>query len=263
MSRDVITDTIINRGAVCITGASSGLGAALAQTYARKGRHLILFGRSEKRLSDCAETCLALGATGVTLQALDIRDREAMAKALTLCDQETPISLLIANAGISGGTAGGGEEAQQIYDIFDINVTGILNSITPILPLMTARGYGQIGLVSSLAGYRGLAGAPAYSASKAAVRTYAEALRGAYRAKGVAVNAICPGFIRTPLTDQNTFKMPFLLEAEDAADRIVKGLEADKPVIAFPWPLHWAVSLFSMLPARIAGVILRALPEKG
>lgn len=250
---------------VCITGASSGLGAAIAQAYARRGWHVCLFGRDEERLRSCAEQCLSLGATKVTVHAVDVRDRAAMAEALIQCDEETPITLLIANAGVSGGTAAqaeGGEDAAQVYDIFEINLNGVLNTITPILPRMAARGFGQVGLVSSLAGYRGLAGAPAYSASKAAVRTYAEALRGAYYAKGIKVSAICPGFVRTPLTDLNDFPMPFLLEADDAAERVVNGLEANKPVIAFPWAMHWAVSIFSIVPPGLAGLILRRLPEK-
>ena len=179
-------------------------------------------------------------------------------------DAEAPIDLIIANAGISGGTGakGGGESEAQVREIFAVNVDGMLNSILPIIPAMTARGRGQIALVSSMAGFRGFPSAPAYSASKGAVRFYGEALRGALKGSGVDVSVICPGFVRSRITDVNDFPMPMLMDAEEAAGIIIAALERNKGRIAFPWPLLFMAWLMSVLPDILAQKILAKLPAK-
>jgi short-subunit dehydrogenase len=176
-------------------------------------------------------------------------------------DEKTPVDLLIANAGISGGS-GGGNDPDQTYAIFATNVDGVLHSILPIAPRMAARKTGQIALISSLAGIRGLPSAPAYSASKAAVRSYGEALRGKLGKQGVKVNVVCPGYIKTPLTDANTFPMPFLMSAEKAARIIRKGLARNRSRIAFPWQLYVPLWCMASLSTALTDWLFARLPEK-
>jgi len=173
-----------------------------------------------------------------------------------------PVDLAIANAGISAGTGGDGESEEQARRIFATNLDGVLNTIHPLLPGMLARGQGHIALVSSLAGYRGMPGAPAYSASKGAVRMLGEALRPELLPKGVAVTVICPGFVRTPMTAVNNFPMPFLMEADDAAQLIKRRLTRGPAQIVFPLPVYLGALLLSMLPVRLGGWLLARAPKK-
>lgn len=246
---------------IVITGASSGIGAALAKAYAAPDVVLGLIGRSGQRLEDVAEFCRERGAK-VGVGILDVRKKPALSKWLIEFDEEYPIDLLIANAGISAGTAGGGETEQQVKDIFDINVNGVFHTVHPVLPLMQERGQGQVAIVSSIASIRGFATAPAYSASKAAVRSYGEALRGLYRRAGVQVNVVLPGFIKTPMTDINDHPMPFLMEADVAAQRIIKGLSKNKGRIAFPLRMYLPLYWISCLPLWLTAPLFNLLPGK-
>ena len=246
---------------ILITGASSGIGAALALHYAAPGVRLALSGRNRARLSDVAGHCQEKGAI-VTDVAVDVTDRVAMQRWIEQEDEKEPLDLVIANAGISGGTGGGGESAEQVRRIFDINVTGVFNTVAPILPRMIARCSGQIAIMSSLASFCGWPGAPAYSASKAAVRIYGEALRGAMARYGVKVNVICPGFIDTPMTAVNDYAMPFMIDAVTAAAITARGLESNGARIAFPLRTYFFAGLMGLLPAGLSSSILRKLPEK-
>jgi short-subunit dehydrogenase len=244
-----------------LTGASSGLGAALAEEYAGAGVTLSLTGRNADRLQKVAEKAERYGARAVTTP-LDVTDAEALKAWILERDAAEPIDLVIANAGISAGTGTGKESEAQSRAIFDINLTGVLNTIHPLIPPMTARRSGQIVIMSSLASFRGFTGAPAYCASKAAVRLYGEALRGDLARYGVRVNVICPGFVKTPMTDVNRFRMPFLMSPERAARIIRKGLEADRARIAFPWQMVLAIRLIDALPACILDRASRYTPRK-
>lgn len=252
---------MMNPASILISGASSGIGAALARLYAAPGVNLALGGRDRRRLSGVAEDCRRAGAS-VRATAVDVVDAAAARRWVEAADDAAPLDLVVANAGISGGTHGGGESHAQAGAILATNVGGIVNTVHPAAERMRSRGRGQIALMSSLAGFRGLPGAPAYSASKAAVRVWGDALRGRLRRDGVTVSVICPGFVRTPLTDVNGFPMPFLMEVEDAARRIRHGLERGRARIAFPWPLYTAVRLAGLLPAAIADPIFGRMPEK-
>lgn len=247
-----------------ITGASSGIGEALALHYAAPGVFMALSGRDERRLTRVAEACRGKGAE-VEAALLSVTDREKMTSWVIDVDKTHPLDLVIANAGISGGTGGvmNGEPVSQARHIFDVNLSGVLNTIEPVLSRMIDRGEGQIALMSSLAAFRGFPGAPAYSASKGAVRFYGEALRGALASSGVKINVICPGFVKSRMTAVNGFKMPFLMDADKAADIIAKGLAADRSRIAFPLPTHFGSWLLSVLPDFVAQRILRQLPAKG
>ncbi len=245
-----------------ITGASSGIGAALARHYAAPGRRLTLTGRNRARLDAAAAACRAAGAE-VETHLVDVTDRAAMARALRAADRAQPIDLLIANAGISAGTgAADSEPPEQARAIFATNLDGVLNAVEPAVAVMTARGRGQIALMSSLAAFRGFPGAPAYCASKAAVRIYGEALRGHLADKGVAVSVICPGYVKSPMTEVNDFPMPLLMEAEKAAAIIARGLARERGRIAFPRRLYAAVWLLALLPPRLTDPLLSRLPKK-
>jgi short-subunit dehydrogenase len=245
---------------IVITGASSGIGEALALHYAAPGIALGISGRDAKRLENVASACRAKGAN-VNAKAVDVADRTAMTAWL---DEFPVINLLIANAGVGGGV--GSEPIQKNLDgarsMFAINIDGVLNTIDPVLPSMAANGGGQIALMASLAGFRGMSTAPAYCASKGFVKLYGEGLRGALAKDNIKVNVICPGFVRSRITDQNNFSMPFFMEADRAAEIIAAGLTKNKARIAFPWPLLFSTWLLTVLPASLADILISRLPKK-
>jgi NAD(P)-dependent dehydrogenase (short-subunit alcohol dehydrogenase family) len=233
---------------VLVTGASSGLGRALAHAYAAPGRRLTLLGRDAARLAEVAEAVEARGAAAASV-VVDVRARDAMTAAITRADDARPLDLVIANAGIAAGA--------DPRDVLEVNTLGVWHTVAPAAARMAARGHGQLALVSSLAGRRGLPGAGPYCASKAAVRVLAESLRVDLAPRGVRVSAIVPGFVDTPLTRRNRFAMPWLTTPEAAAERIRRGLERDRAEIVFPRRLALAVRGLTLLPNGIAEVLLR------
>lgn len=252
-----------NKKTILITGASSGIGRALAEAYAAPGVLLLLTGRNAVRTEETAAACRAKGAEAEIFTA-DVTEREAIEKQIIGWDEKHPIDLVIANAGISGGMGKDAAEVEAVFrEIMRVNVEGTFNTVNPLIPRMQKRRSGQIVLMGSMAGFRGLPSAVAYSVSKNAVRAYAEALRPLLKKDGVRVNVICPGFIRTPLTDVNTFPMPFLMEPEEAAAKMKKGIEADKAVIAFPWQMHLIMRLLvTMLPRCVGDYLVSKAPKK-
>ena len=247
---------------ILITGASSGIGAALAQEYAAPGMSLALSGRDANRLSEVAEACRTAGAT-VDTEILDVADASAMDAWFVATDAERPLDLVVANAGISGGTAGGVESDDQVRAIFRTNVDGVLNTVHSAADLMRKRGGGQIAVVSSLAAFRGYPSAPAYSASKAAIRVYGEALRGALADDGINVTVVCPGYIRSRMTAANDFPMPMLMDADRAARIIRRGLAKNRARIAFPWPVYAVAWMLGALPPWLTDLLMVRLPKKG
>ncbi|MBC6440336.1 MAG: SDR family NAD(P)-dependent oxidoreductase [Rhodospirillales bacterium] len=246
---------------ILITGASSGIGAALAKIYAEPETTLFLGGRHRERLAAVATTCRALGAT-VHEHIHDVDDAEGMAAWVHGCDGRAPLDLVIANAGVSAGTGFAGEGTEQARRIFAINVDGALNTVLPVLPAMVERGHGQLALTSSIASFRGFPGAPAYCASKAALRIWGEGQRGWLHNKGVKLSVICPGFIRTPMSDGNPYPMPFLMDADRAARIIKRGLTRNKARIAFPWQTYGLAQLLAFMPVALSDRILRRMPNK-
>lgn len=246
---------------ILITGASSGIGEALALLYARPQATLALAGRDEVRLAAVAGRCRDKGAT-VSMRTLDVADARSMAEWVRQADDQAPLDLVIANAGISSGTSGRDEDEPRVRALFAVNVDGVLNTVLPVLSRMSDRRRGQIALMSSIAGFRGFAGASAYCATKAAVKVFGEGLRLEMAEHGVAVSVVCPGYVASRMTARNAFPMPFLMPAERAAGIIARGLRRNKARIVFPLPMHLAVWLAGALPPALLDPILRKLPRK-
>ncbi len=244
-----------------ISGAGSGIGRALAVIYSKAGVNLFLCGRNKEKLEVTKILCEELKAN-VSLEIIDVRDEIACKNWIEKIEKNHDLDLVIANAGISAGTASGTESFGQIKEIFSTNIDGVLNIIQPAIEKMKERKKGQIALVSSLAGLRGLPSSPAYSASKSAVRVYAEGLRGNLAKFGIEINAICPGYVKTPMTAVNKFPMPFIVEVERAAQIIKCGLAKNKSRIAFPFPLYFVVWLMTLLSTKITDPIFAKLPGK-
>ncbi len=246
---------------VAITGASSGIGAALSRAVAAPGRVLWLAGRDAARLGVTAASCRALGAT-VEEATFDVRDAaagEAWVRGAGRLD------LVIANAGTSAGSGDGTESPAQVRRIFEVNLTGALNVMLPALEAMRAQPpgadgvRGRIAAVSSLAAFVASPGAPAYAASKAALQRWTEATDAVARREGVRLHAVLPGFVRTPMTVVNRFPMPFLMDAEEAARRTLRGIAAGRTRVAYPWPTSALARLAGALPLRW----LARAPRKG
>jgi len=244
-----------NPNAILITGASSGIGAALAQHYAAEGVYLALSGRDRDRLEEVAERCRDRGAE-VAPEAIDVTDKEAMRAWIAGVDDAHPLDLVIANAGVGITPSREVPVDEATERTFAINVHGVFHTIHPALERMKARQRGQIAIMSSIAGYMGLPTAAPYSASKVAVKAYGDALRGAYWGR-VRVNVICPGFIESPMTARNRFPMPFLWSADKAAQVIARRLARNRGIITFPWPMWLALATLSRLPRGLAIFLMR------
>ena len=235
---------------IVITGASSGIGEALALDYAEPAIALALTGRDKARLETVASACRAKGAT-VVAETTDVVDREALASWLTAFDDSHPVDLLIANAGVSIDKDNSSlDDFSVIRRTFDINVGGVLNTVEPLLTRLIARRQGQIAVMASLASFIGLPYAASYNASKAAVRVWGESIRYPLRKQGIGVSVICPGFVTTRLTADAPFPMPFLMSATRASAIIRRGLARNEPRIAFPIGTKAAVWLGQTLPGR-------------
>ncbi len=246
---------------ILISGASSGIGAALAILYANTGVHLYLSGRDAARLRAVGEDCRRRGAS-VNETVIDVRDRAAMAAWVLAADDAHPLDLIVANAGVAMSGTAGEDDDTRVREIFAVNLDGVLNTVLPVLSRLQKRRSGQIALISSIAGYRGVPGSPAYSASKAAVKAWGEGLRGRYAGDGIRVSVVCPGFVVSRMTATNAFPMPFLMPAAKAAAIIRRGLERNRPRITFPWPMALGAWLAMALPPRLSDWLMGRLPRK-
>jgi short-subunit dehydrogenase len=233
---------------VVVTGASSGIGLALSLALAGKGCKVGLLARRQDLLDTLSKQIRDAGGTAA-FAAADIGDRQQTTQAIgDLRDQLGPIDLLVANAGVGFPTLLNPVNTADVETTFRVNVLGVVYAIEAVLPEMLSRKKGHLAAVSSLASYKGLPGESAYCASKAAVNVYMEGLRIQLRKRGIAVTTVCPGFVRTPMTAPNKFHMPWLLEADDAAKRIVRALERRSKVYNFPWQLGLLMKLTRWLP---------------
>ncbi len=234
---------------VFLTGASSGIGEALARHYAGRGATLGLFARRAELL----RTLKASLPGAVEIYEGDVRDLGALKSAAAdfIAKHGVP-DLVIANAGISHGTlTEHAEDAATFREVLDVNVVGLVHTFHPFIEGMRSRGSGALAGIASVAGIRGLPGTSAYSASKAAAINYLEALRVEMRRSGVTVSAICPGFIATPMTARNPYPMPFIISAGDAARRIARAIEARKGYAIIPWQMAIVGRILKILPTSV------------
>ncbi|MCH2134662.1 MAG: SDR family NAD(P)-dependent oxidoreductase [Phycisphaerales bacterium] len=242
---------------IWLTGASYGLGRALAVELARGGAFLGLTARREDLLAEVLSEVEAAGGQGMVLPG-DVTDRAAMNEAAqALRDRVGGIDMLVANAGSHVPTDVNAFDVDQYMGLMNLNFTGALNCIDAVLPDMLKAGAGHIVGMASLAGFRGVPTAAAYGASKAALIHFLESMRFDVESRGVKVTVVNPGFVRTPLTDKNTFRMPFLMEPDKAARVIRRGLERGRLEITFPFPFSTYIKLLRILPMRLYVSIMR------
>ncbi len=239
-----------------ITGASGGIGAALAKAYARPGVALALTGRNEDRLRTTVDVATAAGAT-VMHRTLDIRDRPALAAWIGEVEAAHALDLVFANAEITGGHHVDVEETiDEVRNLIKTNFLAACDTVDAALPAMRRRRRGQIVFVSSLAGVRGLSHMPGYCASKAALIAYAEAMRGWLRDDGIEVAIVLPGNVDTPMLARESGPKPMVLSADRAAAIIRRGLDRGQARIAFPLPLYWLLRASTLLPAAPVDKVL-------
>jgi NADP-dependent 3-hydroxy acid dehydrogenase YdfG len=243
---------------VFLTGASSGIGEALALEIAKCGATLGLLARREVLLKELADKCERNGGKARYF-AVDVTDANAVAEAAeSLRNEFGRVDILIANAGIGGNNSETRNfNPQAVAQVININLLGAVNAVSAVLPAMLENKSGQLVAISSLAGFRGLPKSAAYSASKAGMTVFFESVRLDVQTKGIAVTIIQPGFIKTPLTAGRNNKMPFLMELKDAIPLFLRAVEKRKKFAAFPWQLATLVRLGKIFPAwlydRIAG----------
>lgn len=249
--------------AVFITGASSGIGEALAVRFAFPGRVLGLLARRADELDRVAIRCRERGATVWTFP-VDVRDAQAVHRAGRAFRAEAGrVDAVIANAGVSRRD-NDGTDSERSREVIETNLLGVIHTFEPFMAEMERAGAGSLVAVSSVAGFRGLPNAGAYSASKAAVNTWMESLRVRLRGR-VHVMTVCPGFVDTPMTATNRFRMPWLLTADDAAARIERGMARRTRVLVFPAPMRWLMACLRVIPSGlyepVASWALRRNPD--
>jgi NAD(P)-dependent dehydrogenase (short-subunit alcohol dehydrogenase family) len=245
---------------IFITGASSGIGESLARHYASQGAQLALVARRGDWLDRVAASITPTPARYVC----DVRDAAALkAAALDFMTKHGVPDIVIANAGVSRGTLTEVEDDLQAFqEIFDINVMGMVNTFHPFVEPMKAKGGGTLVGIASVAGFRGIPGGGAYSASKAAAIRYCESLRVELRSAGVAVVTICPGYIRTPMTAVNKFKMPFLIDVDQAVIRFARAIERKTSFTVIPWSMGIAARLLRIAPNWLYDRVFQRMPRK-
>ena len=234
---------------VFLTGASGGIGEALARHYARGGATLGLVARRATVLESLRSSL------GVPVEAYpcDVRDAPALAAAAShFISRHGAPDVVIANAGISiGNLTEFAEDLEVMREILEVNVLGMANTFHPFVAAMRDRGSGSLVGIASVAGLRGLPGATAYSASKAAAIRYLEGLRVEMRGTGVRVTTICPGYIATEMTRHNPYKMPFMIPADEAARRFARVIAAGRSYVVVPWPMAIVGRILQLLPNAV------------
>jgi short-subunit dehydrogenase len=240
---------------VMITGASSGIGRALALDLAKRGARLGLLARRKDVLDEIVAEVGAQGAPALALAAR-VQDADAVqAAAEQLRAEFGAIDVLVANAGIAGSGDPAKLKASDFARVIEVNTIGAANCVAAVVPAMVARGSGHLVVISSLAAYRGLPKSAAYCASKAGVSAFFESLRLDLRSRNIDVTIIHPGFIKTPLTAGRQAEMPFLMELDDAVAKIRRAIEQRRQSYAFPWQLASIVRFALILPNSIYDLI--------
>ncbi|RQS67969.1 SDR family NAD(P)-dependent oxidoreductase [Burkholderia sp. Bp8963] len=252
---------------IVITGASAGIGRALALRYASPGVVMGLIGRDDVRLADVAAACREHGAV-VETGRVDVCDADAMRAWLDAFDDAHPVDLLIANAGIASTLAHAAdwEDLARTAAVVDTNLYGALHAVLPVIARMRTRRHGHIAMVSSIAALRGMAISPAYCASKAAIKAYGDSVRPVLARDGVRMSVILPGFVKTSMSDVFPGDKRQMWSADRAARLIRRKLDAGRAEIAFPGMLVLGMRLLALLPAALADAILGKLsylPREG
>lgn len=235
---------------VFITGASSGIGAAFAKAYAAQGAVLGLVGRRPEALQAIQGNLPKSAGGGHYNYVCDVTDLASLQAAAEdfMAAQGCP-DIVIANAGISVGTLTDyADDIDAMQQVLDTNLLGMAKTFHPFIRAMRQQGRGQLVGIASVAGIRGLPGSGAYSASKAAAIAYCESLRVELRGSGIQVTTLCPGFIRTPMTARNPYRMPFMLEADDFAQRAVRAIAQEKSYAVIPWQMGLVAKGLRLLP---------------
>jgi NAD(P)-dependent dehydrogenase (short-subunit alcohol dehydrogenase family) len=236
---------------VWITGASSGIGRALALELARDGATVAVSARSLGQLDQLvrdAATCRGR----IVSYPLDVTARDDVVVTVARIERELgPIDITVLAAGTHKPVKAQRFDARELARLVEVNLLGVANSLEPVMRSMIERGRGRIAIVSSVAGYRGLPTSAYYGATKAALINLAESLKFDLDRHGVQMQLINPGFVKTPLTDKNPFRMPFLISPEEAAERIAKGLRGTSFEITFPRRFTWVLKLLRCLPYRL------------
>lgn len=245
---------------VVISGASSGLGLALAQHYLQQGAQIAAFARRAELLQSLSRQF----PDQVHYYPLDVRDLPAIkAAAHDFINKVGVPDIVIANAGVSRGTLTEHEEDIHAFQqVMDINVMGMVKTFQPFIAPMKEAKKGTLVGISSVAGYRGLPGSEAYSASKAAATSYLESLRVELRSSRIKVVTICPGYIKTPMTEVNTYSMPFIIDADDAARRFAKVIAAGRSFAVIPWQMGLVGRLLKLIPNWLYDRIFSKAPHK-
>jgi short-subunit dehydrogenase len=245
---------------VFITGASSGIGAALAREFSDEDVVLGLISRRIEQLDNLANDL----ATDVYVYAADVGDSLAMKSAAEAFIQSVGVpDVVIANAGVSSGTLTSEAKDQVVFEqIMRTNVLGMVHTYQPFVEAMKIRGSGTLVGIASIAGFRGIPGSGAYSASKAAAIAYLESLRVELSSSGVNVLTVCPGYIKTPMTDVNPFYMPFLMDADRAARSIRKAIIKKKRFHVLPWQMSLVGFLLRFVPRYLYDSLMRRAPRK-
>ncbi len=234
---------------VFLTGASSGIGEALARLYGARGATLGLLARREERLRELKRTL----ACACEIYPCDVRDAAGLESAAAdFMSRHGPPDLVIGNAGLSIGNLTEFVEDTAVFrEILEINVLGLVNTFRPFIEPMRKRASGRLAGIASVAGLRGIPGATAYSASKAAAIRYLEGLRVEMRRTGVGVTTICPGYIATPMTEKNPYPMPFIITAEEFARRCARSLDSGASLAIIPWQMAIVGRILAVLPNAI------------
>ena len=246
---------------VFVTGASSGIGEALVRHYAAGGATVGMFARRADALARIA----ADRPGGVLVCHVgDVRDAEALQSAAAIHVRAHGVpDLVIANAGVSRGTlTEHAEDLPAFRAVIETNVLGMVNTFQPFVGAMRERGRGTLAGIASVAGFRGIPGSGAYSASKAAAITYLESLRVEMGGTGVRVVTVCPGYVATPLTARNPYRMPFILAPDVAAARIARVLASNRRFAVVPWPMAIVGRLLRLMPIALYDRAFRHAPRK-